>query len=161
MKKMRLPQKKTGIWIDQEKAFLIRLEGDKEPVIKRIKSDVESRVRIKGEEKVSARFGNAFIDDQEKKQSRQRNERKRYFDEIIGKVRDDDYIFLFGPGKGKEELKNAIEKEHSMRAKVLAFETTDRLTKNQLLEKTRKYFDSDEFRDALSNMRRKLKVTIL
>lgn len=161
MKKMRLPQKKTGIWIDQEKAYLIRLEGDKEPVIERIKSNVESRVRIKGEVKVSARFGNAFIDDQEKKQSRQRNERKRFFDEIIGKVRDDDYIFLFGPGKGKEELKNAFEKEHGMRARVLAFETTDRLTKNQLLKKTRKYFDSDEFRDALNNMRRKLKVTTL
>jgi len=118
-------------------------------------------VRIKGEEKVFARFGNAFINDQEKKQRRQRNERKRYFDEIISRVRDDDYIFLFGPGKGKEELKNAFEKEHGMRAKVLAFETTDRLTRNQLLEKTKKYFDSDEFRDALSNLHRKLKVVEL
>jgi len=161
MKKKFVPQKKTGIWIDQEKAFLIRLEGDKEPIIEKIKSDVESRVRIKGEEKVFARFGNAFINDQEKKQRRQRNERKRYFDEIISRVRDDDYIFLFGPGKGKEELKNAFEKEHGMRAKVLAFETTDRLTRNQLLEKTKKYFDSDEFRDALSNLHRKLKVVEL
>jgi len=33
MKKKFVPQKKTGIWIDQEKAFLIRLEGDKEPII--------------------------------------------------------------------------------------------------------------------------------
>ena len=161
MKKMRLPQKKTGIWIDQEKAFLIRLEDDKEPVIEKIKSDVESRVRTKGEVKVYARFGNAFIGDQEKKQRRQRHERKHYFDEIISRVGDDDYLFLFGPGKGKEELKNAIEKEHSMRAKLLAFETTDRLTKNQLIEKTVKYFTSDEFRDAFSNLKGKLKVITL
>lgn len=117
MKKKYLPEKKTGIWIDQEEAFLIRLEENKEPVIQHLRSDVESRVRTRGEEKVSARFGNAFIDDQEKKQRRQRRERKRYFDDIIDLVRNDDYIFLFGPGKGKEELKNAFEKENTTKQK--------------------------------------------
>ena len=146
MKKKYLPERKTGIWIDQENAFLIRLENEKEPIIQHIRSDVESRVRIKGEGKVSARFGNAFIDDQEKKQRRQQHERKHYFDEIIDMVRNDDYIFLFGPGKGKEELNNAFEKQHGIKAKVISIETTDRLTENQMVEKTLKYFDSEEFR---------------
>ena len=153
MKKKYLPEKKTGIWVDQEDAFLIRLEGKKEPIIQHIRSDVESRVRTKGEGKVSARFGNAFIDDQEKKQRRQRHERKRYFDEIIDIVRNDDYIFLFGPGKGKEELNNAFEKEHAIKAKVILFETTDRLTENQRLEKTLDYFNGEEFKSARRKMR--------
>ncbi|HEX6848217.1 MAG TPA: hypothetical protein VF144_14645 [Chitinophagaceae bacterium] len=154
MKKKYLPEKRTGIWVDQQDAFLFRLEGEKAPIIQHIRSEVESRVRIKGEEKVSARFGNTFIDDQEKKQRRQRHERKRYFDEIIDSVRNDDYLFIFGPGKGKEELNNAFEKEHNIKVKVIFLETTDRLTENQMLEKTLKYFDSEEFKSVKRKMKR-------
>jgi len=152
MKKKYLPEKKTSIWVDQEDAFLVRLEDKKEPVIQHIRSDVKSRVRIKGEGKVSARFGDAFIDDQEKRQRRQQHERKRYFDEIIAMVRNDDYIFLFGPGKGKEELNNAFEKEHGIKAKVISIQTTDRLTENQMVEKTLGYFNSDEFKSVRRKM---------
>lgn len=152
MKKKIIPEKKAGIWIDQQDAFIIRPVENNTPTIQHIRSEVESRVRIKGEGKVSARFGNAFIDDQEKKQRRQRHERKRYFDEIIDLVQNDDFIFLFGPGKGKEELNNAFEKERSK--KVIAIETTDRLTKNQMLEKTLNYFNSSDFRLAKKKMSR-------
>ena len=145
MKKKYLPEKKTGIWIDQEEAYLIRLEEDKTSVIQHIKSEVESRIRFRGEGKVSARFGNAFFDDQEKKQRRQRHERKRYFDQIIEMVRDDNYIFLFGPGRAKEELNNAFEKEHSIKAKIILTEPSDRLTQNQMIEKTLDYFNSEGF----------------
>ena len=154
MKKKYLPEKRTGIWIDQNEAFLIKLEEEKAPVIQHIRSEIESRVRIKGEGKVSARFGNAFIDDQEKKQRRQQHERKRYFDEIIDMVRNDDYIFLFGPSQGKEELNNAFEKEHSIKAKIILIEPADRLTENQMLEKTLSYFNSDEFKSARRKIRR-------
>ena len=144
MKKQITLEKKAGIWIDQQDAFIIRPVENNTPSIQHIKSEVESRIRTKGEGKVSARFGKAFIDDQEKKQRRQRHERKRYFDEIIDLVQNDDFIFLFGPGKGKEELNNAFEKEHCR--KVIAIETTDRLTKNQMLERTLDYFNSRDFR---------------
>jgi hypothetical protein len=147
MKKKYLPEKKTGIWIDQNDAFLIRLENDKAPVVQQIKSNVESRVRVKGEGKISARFGDSFIDDQEKKQRRQRNERKKYFEEIINQVHNDDYLLLFGPGKGKEELNNAIEKTKGVKAKVIGIETTDRLSDNQMLKKTIDYFESADFRE--------------
>jgi hypothetical protein len=161
MKKARLPERKTGIWIDQDRAILIRLEGNKEPVIKTVKSDVESRVRIAGEEKVSARFGNTFIDDQEKKQRRQRHERKRYFDEIISLVKEDDYLFLFGPGRGKQELQKAVQKLKGVRARIMQLETTDRMTKNQMLEKTVRYFTGDEFLKAKRNLKDELHVISL
>jgi predicted type IV restriction endonuclease len=153
MKKLKPPLIKTGIWIDQEKAILIRLEGIKEPVIEKMISGVESRIRIKGEVKASARFGKAFIDDQEKKQRRQRNQRKRFFDEIITRVQHDDCVFLFGPGKAKEELKNAFEKVH-MDARLLAMETADRMTQNQVVEKTVNYFSGNNFRDDLRSLKK-------
>jgi len=158
MKKIKPPEKKTGIWLDQETAYIIRVSGETEPMLERIKSDVESRIRIRGEGKVSARFGNAFIDDQEKKQRRQRHQRQRYFDIIIHELADIDYIYLFGPGKGKEELNNAIEKAHAFKGQVIAMETTDRLTKNQMIAKVIEFFNSDEFRDLKRKLRKELKL---
>lgn len=161
MKKNYVPEVKTGIWIDQENAYIIKLEGNKEPVIQKIISDVESRVRIKGEQKTSSRFGYDYIDDQEKKQRRQINERKRYFEEIIKLIRNDDYLFLFGPGKGKEELNNAIEKVHDRKVKVLAIKAADRLTRNQMVEKATRYFHSDEFINAKNELKYSFSVAEL
>ena len=88
MKKELSASIRTGIWIDQDMAYLIRIKGNKEPEIKVLKSGVESRVRIKGEGKVYSRFGKTFIDDQEKKQKRQQQQRKFFYKEIIGQLKE-------------------------------------------------------------------------
>ena len=146
MKKIKISEKKAGIWIDQEKAFIVRVAGLSEPVVEKIKSGVESIIRNKGEGKVSARFGNAFIDDQEKKQRRQKNQRLKYFKEIIEKIHDSDFIYLFGPSDAKHELNNEIEKTHLFKGIVAAIEPADRMTENELKKKVIHFFEDDNFR---------------
>jgi hypothetical protein len=154
MKKNKPPERKAGIWLDQETAFIIHITGEEEPVIKRLKSGVESRVRYPGEVKVMARFGQAYLDDQEKKQRRQRNQREKFFKELIGLIHEDDYIYIFGPGKAKEGLNNAIEKDHSIKGKVVAIEAADKLTRNQMLQKVVTYFNDEAFRSFKKSLRK-------
>lgn len=154
MKKIKPPEVNAGIWLDQETAFIIRITGDEEPVMSRVRSDVESRIRMAGEGKVSARFGNAFIDDQEKKQRRQRNQRKVYFKEIIEKIRDVDYLLIFGPGRAKEEFNNAIEVTHGLKAKVTGIEPADKMTKSRMMMKAAEYFNGEVFRLYKKNLRK-------
>ena len=66
MKKIKKVENKAGVWINQEIAIIVHIDGDNHPKIEKIKSGVESRVRYAGETKVFARFGHAFISDQEK-----------------------------------------------------------------------------------------------
>jgi hypothetical protein len=157
MKKIRPPEIKTGIWIDQETAYIIRVTGD-EPVIEKIKSGIESRIRIPGEGRNFARFGETYDNKEEKKQRRQQQERKKYFKEVIKHVLHDDFLYLIGPGKGKEELNNAIEEEHGFKGKVILIETTDRLSQNQMKEKVIDFFESKEFRDRRRAYRRQLRA---
>ena len=49
MKKQITLEKKAGIWIDQQDAFIIRPVENNTPSIQHIKSEVESRIRTKGE----------------------------------------------------------------------------------------------------------------
>lgn len=158
MKKVR-PEVKTGIWIDQETAYIIRVVGD-EPVVEKIKSGVESRVRIPGEGKNFARFGETYVNEEEKKQRRQQQQRKKYFKEVIAHILHDDFLYLFGPGKGKEELNNAIEKERAFKGKVMLIETTDRMSQNQMNEKVTGFFDSKEFRDKRRAWHRQLRAAM-
>jgi hypothetical protein len=154
MKKIKKPEIKIGIWLDQETAFIIRAEGDGEPVVEKIKSAVESRVRQAGEGKVFARFGHAFIDDQEKKQRRQRNQRHQFFKEIISHIQDADYVYLIGPGKAKQELNNEIEKDTLVKEKVVAIEPADKITQKQMILLMTNYFNDTSF----SIIKRKMRL---
>ena len=135
MKKIKLPEIKAGIWIDQKKAFIVRVAGEEYPLLLKIESKVESRVVKPGDAGIDKRSDNAFIDDQEKKQRRQRSELKHFFKEIISYLKDTDYIYLFGPGMAKEGLKNAIEvNQHLIKAKMLELENADKMTQKMIDE---------------------------
>ena len=153
MKKQKLPLRKAGIWLDQENAYIVQFTEGEEPVVKRIKSDVESRVRIQGETKAFARFGHSFLSDQEKKQRRQRNQREKFFKELIGEIREDDFLYLFGPGKAKEGLNNAIEKDPDFRGKVVEIGPADKMTRKQIAAKTIDFFGSELFTDFKKRLR--------
>lgn len=157
MKKMRPPARKTGVWIDQEKAFIIRIEGEGAPWLEKMESRVESRIRIPGEEKVSARFGQTFIDDQEKKQHRQHNQREKFFKEVIKKIKEENFLYLVGPGPAKEGLNNALENDKSVKAKVVLIEPADAMTEQQLIKKVEDFFESKLF----FLLKRKLKKEML
>jgi mannosyltransferase OCH1-like enzyme len=154
MKKIKLPEKKAGIWLDQEKAYIIKITGNSYPAIEKIRSEVESRIRVAGEVKVSARFGNAFLDDQEKKQRRQGHQRHRYFNKIIESIPDVNYIYLFGPSETRHELNNEIEKNHILKDRVVAIKSADRMTQEQMVRVVLNFFDSDEFRNFKKSLRK-------
>lgn len=158
MKKIQRPEVKTGIWLDQEKAYVIRMVGDALPVIEKIKSEVESRVRIPGESKVFARFGQSFLDDQEKKQHRQAQQRQLFFREIITHLADADYIAVFGPGPAKQGLVNAIEKSKTLKGQLVALEPADKITKAQMLQWVKNYFEGGDFRLARRKMKREKSI---
>jgi hypothetical protein len=144
MKKLRL-EKNIGLWLDQEKAYIITLNRSRKASIEKFVSDVESRIRDVGEKKPYTQFETTYSNDEGRKQRRQKQEREHYFEKLINVIHDADYIYLFGPGQAKEELKNAIEKDHSIHAKLIRIGTADRLTENQMIAAVKKYYASDEF----------------
>lgn len=152
-RKVYQPDKIAGIWIDQHQAYLIKLSEDLEPNIEKLVSDMQTRVRIPGEEKPFTRFAQTPFNHQEKEQKHQHQDLQRYFHKVIDSIRSLDYVYIFGPGMAKKELNNAIEKEGPLfPCKVVAIETSDKLTKNQMFEKVKHYFTSLSFEDTKRRM---------
>jgi stalled ribosome rescue protein Dom34 len=125
-------KKEIGLWIDHRKAVIVIVTDEGEE-IKKITSNMEKHVRFTG--------GTASEDGStEDLRDRQfENHLNSYYDQVITVLRDANTIQIFGPGEAKGELKKHLEhaglKEH-----VLAIETVDKMSDQQISAKVRERF---------------------
>ena len=160
MKKIKSLEHKAGIWLDQETAYIVHMEGDAVGKVEGLISDVESRVRMAGEGKVYARFGHTFLDNQEKTQHRQNNQRKSFFKEILGHLHGVNFLYLFGPGKARYGLHRLIERDQQLAGHIAAFEAADRMNKREAVAATLAYFTGDQFKQYKKDRRKALKAAL-
>jgi len=144
LKNKFLQQKKVGIWIDQEKAYIFKIKGEEEPVMEKINSGIELRNRIRGDKEEVTRFGSFILGEREKKQRRQRAARAKYYKDITIHIHDADYCLIFGPGETKHELAKTVRKDNTMKEKISAVENSGRLTLNQMKAKVKDFFTVKE-----------------
>ena len=82
MKKIKPVEQNAGIWLDQDSAIIVHLQKNAEPVVEKLVSGVETRLRVPGESKIFSQYGHTVVDNQEKKQHRRQNQRNKFFKEI-------------------------------------------------------------------------------
>jgi hypothetical protein len=63
----------------------------------------------------------------------------RYYDEVITHISDETAILIFGLGEAKGEFKKRLEHK-GLGGHVVAVETVDKLTHNQIAAKVNDYF---------------------
>ena len=67
------------------------------------------------------------------------NNLNSYYDEVIAVLRGADTIQIFGPGEAKGEFEKRLE-HAGLKAHILAVETADKMTENQIAAKVRERF---------------------
>ena len=132
-------EKKVGIWLDSEKAYIISLINGREK-LEKIESNVESRVRYEGEKKSSSRIGGQLVNPQKKKTKRKKQQLKNYFQNILKKTKDAGDIYIFGPAEAKTGLNKEYSKHKGLQDKVLRVENSGKLTENQMIAQVREVF---------------------
>jgi hypothetical protein len=158
MKKNKQVEQNAGIWLDQENAIIVHLQEDKEPVVEKLVSGVEARLRTPGEGKKFSQYGQNIVGNQEKKQHRQHNQREKFFNDIISHLQQDNHLYLYGPSAAKEGLMNAIEKVPGMSEKVSAIATTGKLTSRTAVIVANEYFNGEAYRLYRKNRKKALKM---
>jgi len=133
--------KLSGIWLDSEKAYVITLI-DGRPVIEKIVSPVETRVRIEGEKKQYSRLGGMYVNPQKKRTKRQEQQLRTYFHLITERVKDADAIYVFGPSNTPKRYYKELLQHKDLAPKVVGYESEDHLTRNQMVAKVKKIYES-------------------
>jgi hypothetical protein len=127
-------KKQAGLWIDHRKAVIVVITETGE-TIKEITSSMEKHVRF---------TGGTASEDGSTEDVRDRhfgNHLNRYYDAVIGWIRDVETIQIFGPGEAKGELEKRL-KDKGFRGRIIAIETVDKMTDPQIAAKVREHFQA-------------------
>ncbi len=126
-------KKEIGLWVDHRQAVIVTLTDSGEQIT-RIRSDAEKQIRFAGGSRKDG------LQTTESIRGKKLDSRlAKYFDDILVHIRDAEMIQIFGPGDAKNELAKHLEKE-GLKERIVAVETMDNMTDNQISAKVREHF---------------------
>ena len=134
------PDRNIGVWLDYKHAYLVKLTDDV------MVEELKSEEHIPGENNLTRI--NTIPFSQAEKQNHERLNQQKFFKKIINRLKEDEYVYIFGPGEAKLGFVNLLEKEgRHFPCKLVGLESADKLTPNQLIQKVTTFFKSLKFED--------------
>ena len=122
--------KDVGVWIDHKKAVIVSIVAG-EATTRTLTSDVGAHPHYSGSQEGGG----------EKKYEERHNLRlDKYYDEVIGQIGQPDALLLFGPGEAKLQLKDRLGRSHASSERMVAVESTDKLTDPQIVAKVKEHY---------------------
>jgi hypothetical protein len=131
--------KTIGIWIDRRDAVLVSLE-EGSPAVRHVKSAVESPIEMSRGWRSGGTLVAQCVSNEQRDDERRKHRLHAFYQEVIkaaGIVRE---VFIFGPGKAKQELVKEIEQIKSPPFAISAVEACDKLTEPQIVAKVKSFF---------------------
>jgi stalled ribosome rescue protein Dom34 len=129
--------KKTGIWLDKNKAIIVTLENDDESMNTVVSGLEDFHVTSHKSE-----GGPLEIAKDAKYLERRKHQYKSYFKDIVAKIKDSDALVIFGPAQTNEKFnKELSENFKAISAKVKAVKKTDSMTDNQIKAWVRHFYN--------------------
>ena len=128
----------VGLWIDHKQAYIIWHGDDR---IEVIASHLEPRAHYSGGTQLGGKL-NQKADTELRHSDRFRQQLNKYYQQVITILKDANSIFIMGPGEAKIEFEKALQKSKNLQKRLLKVETTDKMTKNQMIAHVRKFYQS-------------------
>ena len=129
----------AGIWIDREYAVIVMQEDYRERVI-HVNSDLRSCYRLESDGGSPTSHGQPGRMSERRMAETIRVHLNGFYDRIIERVGDVESIYVFGPGWPKLEFAERFRKDRSLTGKIVKVETRDRMTSDQIVTETMRYF---------------------
>ena len=134
--------KKTGIWIDKKKAYIISQNSDGNQELKVVVSKIED-YRIHGGSGTVFKGGPQDVVQDSTYLEREKHQFKAYFKEIIQHLKKSDKILIFGPAEAGQKLRIELQKFYNdVFVKLRDVIKTDSMTENQMKAFVRDYFET-------------------
>ena len=127
-----MPQNKKkpiGIWMDYKQAYLIFTD----------EQDFSGEFKIR-KEIVRANHDNDVYKNERFEKNKNLAELKKYYKAILDEIVAFDEIYIFGPGKAQEELKNVLREHRYFKDKNLAIGSSTKLSRSQMVGRVQAQF---------------------
>jgi hypothetical protein len=125
-------KKVVGVWMDYQHAFIISTDSRK------MGADFEMQKKIEREGHEDEVYKNERFE-----LSKDKTELKKYYKIITDEIDQDDAIFIFGPGKSQEELKNILNENHLFKSKEIKLGSSDKISIKVMIERVAAHFEGE------------------
>ena len=133
-------KKNIGIWLDHEKSVIITLINDQVTISHYIANDKNNGHQIHGASSAT-HFGHQDVTSERKVERRHKEHLHHYYQNIIQQISDGTKFYILGPGEAKIELEKEITKTNNLAAKLVAVESADKLSDQQIAAKVKEFFE--------------------
>ena len=135
----KIMKKNCGIWLDNKQAFIVTLENQNAK-LERLLSEVEDFRPVGGYGGANASLGQDAVSES-KMLARKKAQLKKYFQRIIDAVADCEKLVVIGPAQAKIEFEKELAGASKFKGELVAVETADSMTENQVVSKIKGYFE--------------------
>jgi stalled ribosome rescue protein Dom34 len=126
------------LWIDHRKAVIVVVSERGEETTQ-IESHVERQPgRVAGVRSTTP-YESQHVPADDSHQRKFTGQLNDYYDEVVALIRGAESILIFGPGEAKDELNKRLERDN-LGGRVVAVQTSDRMTDREIAAKIREYF---------------------
>lgn len=133
--------KKTGIWLDKDKALIITLENGEER-LNTVMSNVE-HYRPHGGSGTRFKGGPQDVVQDSKYLDREKQQLKQYYKSLASEIKDTDALLIFGPADTNMKFSEELYKNHKpLSTKIKGVKKADSMTENQVKAWVRDFFKS-------------------
>jgi stalled ribosome rescue protein Dom34 len=122
-------KKVIGIWIDNRNAYLFGTPGTK------ASGNFSFIEKIEIDDHKDDMYKNDKTD-----LNKERQEIRKTYREIESHANNMDVLYIFGPGKAQEQLKNHLEENHHYKNKQISLGSSAQMTVNQMIHHLEEHF---------------------
>lgn len=131
--------KKTGIWLDKNKALIVTLQNEQES-IQTIDSNIE-HFRPHGGSGTRLKGGPQDVVQDRKYLEREKHQLKQYFKNIANEIKDSEALVIFGPAGTNEKFSKELQANyHDLSTKIKGIRKVDSMTTNQVKAWVKDFF---------------------
>jgi stalled ribosome rescue protein Dom34 len=131
--------KKTGIWLDKDKALIVTLEHDKE-TFNTIPSNIE-HFHVYGGSGTRFKGGPQDVVQDSRYLEREKHQLKAYFRDIASEIKDTDALVIFGPAETNEKFSKELgENYNNLSIKLKGVKKADSMTVNQVKAWVKRFY---------------------
>jgi stalled ribosome rescue protein Dom34 len=132
--------KKTGIWIDGNKAIIVHFK-ESAATLKEIISDLEG-VFFRDGQPIKTNFSGSNNDSHEKRlEERKKNMTRKFLKNVSEELQHRDELFILGPGEMRTRLSKFLETEYkTFRDKIKGVERSNIRREQQIIDKMKSFF---------------------
>jgi hypothetical protein len=129
-----------GIWVDHREAYLIWADENGEVEVQHAEAEYPEAGQ-KGDRAVAGR-GGAFgaLAPHAHLEEKQHREARRFYDRIYRATRKAQYVYIFGPGKARNELRKRLQEHKDFAGEVKGVEGAEKTSQAQMAARVRSFF---------------------